>query len=135
MVGLAVVITTCALTSAAGLAAAALMARRRPARTIGPRFVSFAVGVLLGAVLLDLLPGLWQATGSLAALLGLLAAALLVSRLFDRLCACDHARCPGTGTPSTHRTHHTHRVRGTRGTRACERAERSCCWPATSCTA
>jgi zinc and cadmium transporter len=103
MVALDIVFTACLLSNAAGLAAAALVARRRRADFMGPRVISFAVGVLLGAVLLDLLPDLWDATGNLVALLGLLAAALLASRLFDRVCACDHTAAAGH-VPPAHRS-------------------------------
>lgn len=90
MIGLNVVITACVLANAAGLAAAAVMVYYRRATLAGPGLLSFVVGVLLGAVLLDLLPHLWEATGNLAALLGFFAAALLASRLFDRACVCSH---------------------------------------------
>ena len=90
MIGLEVVVTACLLTNAAGLAASAFVLNRHHINPTGPRLISFAVGVLLGVVLLDLLPHLWEATGNLAALLGLFAAALLASWLMDRACACNH---------------------------------------------
>lgn len=88
MIGLDVVFMTCLLANAAGLSVAALVVHHGRARAIGPRLPSFAVGVLLGVVLLDLLPHLWEATGSLLSVLGLFAAALLGGWLFDSACAC-----------------------------------------------
>jgi zinc and cadmium transporter len=90
MSDLDVVIIACVLANAAGLGAASLMVYCRRAMPVGPGLLSFVVGVLLGAVLLDLLPHLWEATGNLVALLGMFAAALLASRLFDSACACNH---------------------------------------------
>lgn len=89
-IGLDLVVAACVLTNVAGLLAAALVVHTRRARAAGPGLLAFAVGVLLGAVLLDLLPHLWEATGSLWSVLGLFAAALLASWLFDRACACAH---------------------------------------------
>ena len=88
MIDLDVVVIACVLVNAAGLVAAALVVQRPRANPKGPSLLSFAVGVLLGTVLLDLLPHLWEATGNLAAVMGLFAAALLASRLFDNVCAC-----------------------------------------------
>ncbi len=106
LIGLDVVLTACVLANAAGLGAAALVVHRRRADASGPRLLSFAVGVLLGAVLLDLLPHLWEATGNLAAVLGLFAAALLASRLFDRACACHHLPLVRLASQAHHK--HTH---------------------------
>lgn len=89
-IGLDVVVASCALANLAGLVAAALMVCGRRAAPIGPRLLSFVVGVLLGAVLLDLLPHLWEATGDLATVLGMFVAAIAVSGLFDRACLCRH---------------------------------------------
>jgi zinc and cadmium transporter len=89
MVGLHIVIAVCVLVNAAGVAAAALVVHRR-ARVAGPRLLSFAVGVLLGVVLLDVLPHLWESIGNTAALVVLFGTALLVGLVFDRLCICSH---------------------------------------------
>lgn len=103
-IGLDAVIAACVLANAAGLVAAALVVYWRRAAPIGPRLLSFVVGVLLGAVLLDLLPHLWEATGNLAALLGMFAAALVVSGLFDRACVCGHRPTGPRGSKAVH--HH-----------------------------
>ena len=89
-IGLDAVIAACVLANTAGVAAAALTVYWRRAAPVGPPLLSFVVGVLLGVVLLDLLPHLWEVTGNLAALLGMFAAALVVSRLLDRVCVCSH---------------------------------------------
>lgn len=103
-IGLDLVVTACVLTNLVGLLAAALVVHTRRARGAGPGLLAFAVGVLLGAVLLDLLPHLWEATGSLWSVSGLFAAALLASWLFDRACVCAHhpARTGDAATPDRH---------------------------------
>lgn len=102
-IGLDVVIVTCVLANAAGLVAAAMTVYWRRTAPAGPRLLSFVVGVLLGAVLLDLLPHLWEATGNLTALLAMFAVALVVSRLFDSVCACRH---PPIGRCASQTIHH-----------------------------
>lgn len=102
-IGLDVVIVTCVLANAAGLVAAAMTVYWRHTAPAGPRLLSFVVGVLLGAVLLDLLPHLWEATGNLTALLAMFAIALLVSRLFDSVCVCRH---PPIGRCASQTIHH-----------------------------
>ena len=114
MIGLEVVVTACLLTNAAGLAASAFVLNRRRINPTGPRLISFAVGVLLGVVLLDLLPHLWEATGNLAALLGLFAAALLASWLMDRACACNHLPVVCHASQA-HQHHGGHRASPSRG--------------------
>lgn len=89
MIGLDVVIAVCALVNVAGLVAAAFVVYHPHANPAGPRSLSFAIGVLLGAVLVDLLPHLWEATGNLAALGAVIAAAVVASRLFDGACSCS----------------------------------------------
>ena len=89
VIGLDVVVAMCVLVNAAGLVAAAFMVYRPRGNLAGPRSLSFAIGVLLGAVLVDLLPHLWEATGNLAALGGVIAAAVLASWLFDGACSCS----------------------------------------------
>lgn len=89
-ISLDVAIVTCVLVNAAGLVAAAMTVYWRRTAPAGPRLLSFVVGVLLGAVLLDLLPHLWEATGNLAAMVAMFAVALVVSRLFDSICVCRH---------------------------------------------
>lgn len=128
MIGLEVVVTACLLTNAAGLAASAFVLNRRRINPTGPRLISFAVGVLLGVVLLDLLPHLWEATGNLAALLGLFAAALLASWLMEwtvRVHAIISLSC---AMPRRH-------INTTAAIGLRPRAARGCCWSATSCTA
>ncbi|WP_158219610.1 ZIP family metal transporter [Ideonella sp. A 288] len=114
MIGLDVVLVACVLTNAAGLVAAAVVMHSQRARRAGPRLVSFAIGVLLGAVLLDLLPHLWEATGSVLSVMGLFAAALLASWLFDTACACSHrsVACNAVAQAPTnpHDLHHHHLV-------------------------
>lgn len=55
MLSLEIVIIACVLANAAGVGCAAFVARRG-AHPQGPRLLSVAVGVLLGAVLLEVLP-------------------------------------------------------------------------------
>lgn len=88
MSGIDVVLTACLLANAAGLGAAAFVLMRPRAQPTGPRLLSFAVGVLVGTVLLDLLPHLWEATGSIVTLSALFAVALLGSWWLDRICPC-----------------------------------------------
>jgi len=104
-IGLDAVIAACVLANAAALVAAALTVYWRRAAPVGPRLLSFVVGVLLGAVLLDLLPHLWEATGDVAALLGMFATALVVSRLFDRICGCSRRPVGPRSSKAVH--HHT----------------------------
>lgn len=88
MTGIDVVLTACLLANAAGLGAAAFVLLRPRAQPTGPRLLSFAMGVLVGTVLLDLLPHLWEATGSFVTLTALFAVALLGSWWLDRVCPC-----------------------------------------------
>lgn len=98
MSGIDVVLTACLLANAAALGAAAFVLLRPRAQPTGPRLLSFAMGVLVGTVLLDLLPHLWEATGSVATLAALFAVALLGSWGLDRACPCvGHARDGGSG--------------------------------------
>ena len=113
-IGLDVVIVTCVLANAAGLVAAAMTVYWRRTVPAGPRLLSFVVGVLLGAVLLDLLPHLWEATGNLTALLAMFAAALLVSWLFDSVCVCRHPPIRRCTSQTIHR-HGGQRASPTRG--------------------
>lgn len=101
-VGLDAVIAACGLANVAGVVGAALLVYGRRAAPIGPRLLSFVAGVLLGAVLLDLLPHLWEATGSLAAVVGMFVAALLLSGLFDRVCLCRHGPTGLRGSKALH---------------------------------
>lgn len=112
MIRFDLVVTACSLANAAGLVAAALAARR--CRLVGarPRLPSFAVGVLLGVVLLDLISDLWGATVNLATLLSLFAAALLASRLLDRACACGHLLVACQSVKTEHH-HHVEKVHWT----------------------
>jgi zinc and cadmium transporter len=106
VIGLDVVVMASVLANAAGAAAAALVVYWHRARQAGPRLLSFVVGSLLGAVLLDLLPHLWEATGSVGTVAGLIAAALVLSALFDRVCACAHQR--STRRAASGQPCHTH---------------------------
>ena len=115
-IGLEVVVVTCVLANVAGLIAAAMTVYWRRTTPVGPRLLSFVVGVLLGAVLLDLLPHLWEATGNLLALAALLAVALMVSRLFDSICVC---RQPPI-SPCASQTDHHHRGQVASPTRGAE---------------
>jgi zinc transporter ZupT len=92
------VLVACLLANIAGLGAAAFVLLRPNARPSGPRLLSFALGVLVGTVLLDLLPHLWEATGSVITVTALFAVALSASWWFDRVCPCvghRHAADPG----------------------------------------
>lgn len=110
MIGLSVVVAMCALVNAGGLAAAAFVLYRPRGNPGGPRALSFAIGVLLGAVLVDLLPHLWGATGNLAALGGVIAAAVVASRLFDGACSCSR-RLDGHASATHDHTRHDAAVR------------------------
>lgn len=104
MGGFDVVLTACLLVNAAGLGAAAFVLLRPGARPTGPRLLSFSMGVLVGTVLLELLPHLWEATGSAVTVAAMFAAALLVSWWLDRVCPCA-GHLPGDGTDG-HARHH-----------------------------
>jgi len=97
MSGINVVLTACLLVNAAGLGAAAFVLLRPRAQPSSPRLLSFAMGVLVGTVLLDLLPHLWEATGSIVTMTSLFAVALLSSWWLDRVCPCvGHPRGDGS---------------------------------------
>lgn len=102
MTTLETVVTAGLLVNASAVVASVTVFRRaRPSQT-SPRLLSFAIGVLLGTVLLDLLPHLWEATGSWAMVIALFTAALLASRLFDRVCPCRHVEHVDHPHHSTH---------------------------------
>ncbi|OYU96671.1 MAG: hypothetical protein CFE45_19155 [Burkholderiales bacterium PBB5] len=88
MDGLYAVITACLLSNAAGIGASAFVLSRARSDATSPRLLSFAMGVLVGTVLLDLLPHLWESTGSVTTVAALFAGALLASWWLDRLCTC-----------------------------------------------
>lgn len=92
------VLAACLLANMAGLGAAAFVLLRPRARPGGPRLLCFALGVLVGTVLLDLLPHLWEATGSVVTVTALFAVALSASWWLDRACPCvGHRRIAGSG--------------------------------------
>ncbi len=107
MSGIDVVLAACLLANAAGLGAAAFVLLRPRAQPTGPRLLSFAMGVLVGTVLLDLLPHLWEATGSIVTLTALFVVALLGSWGLDRVCPCV-GHPPGDGSRAAgHAGHET----------------------------
>lgn len=97
-----IVIIACVLANAAGVGCAALVAQRG-AHPQGPRLLSVAVGVLVGAVLLEVLPRLWESTGNPAMTFGLFGAAMLASVLFARMCICRHRAACGHKAGVDHR--------------------------------
>lgn len=97
MVGVDVVLAACVLVNLVGLTPAAWVLTTPRRSLVGPRLFSFSVGVVAGAMLLDVLPHLWEATGNMVTVLALFATALIVSRFVDRACSCRH---PGADHPA-----------------------------------
>ncbi len=105
MGGIELVFAACLLANVAGLGASAFVLLWSRARPVSPRLLSFAMGVLVGTVLLDLLPHLWEATGSMSTVGALFGVALLASWWVDRICPCVGHRpvaCSGAGRHAAH---------------------------------
>ena len=110
-IGLDIVATACGLAGASGLVTAGAVVWAK-VDFAGPRALGFVIGVLLGVVLLDVLPHLWESTGSAATVMWLTVCAALAAMLFDRLCDCGHAHAHGGGTEDGRNHRRTARKRG-----------------------
>jgi zinc and cadmium transporter len=109
-VTLAYILLACVAGAALSLALAALVAFRVQARWI-PTVVSYAVGALLGAVFLDLLPHLFEETRDHGRVAGFLLLGLLAFFVLEKLLLWRHHHHsddePGA-TPESHAHYHAH---------------------------
>jgi zinc and cadmium transporter len=109
-VTLAYILLACLAGAALSLALAALVAFRVQARWI-PTVVSYAVGALLGAVFLDLLPHLFEETRDHGRVAGFLLMGLLAFFVLEKLLLWRHHHHsddePGA-SPESHAHYHAH---------------------------
>jgi zinc and cadmium transporter len=109
-VTLAYILLACVAGAALSLALAALVAFRVQARWI-PTVVSYAVGALLGAVFLDLLPHLFEETKDHGRIAGFLLLGLLAFFVLEKVLLWRHHHHsddePGSG-PESHAHYHAH---------------------------
>ena len=107
---LAYILLACVAGAALSLALAALVAFRVKARWI-PTVVSYAVGALLGAVFLDLLPHLFEETKDHGRVAGFLLLGLLAFFVLEKVLLWRHHHHsddePGAG-PESHAHYHAH---------------------------
>ena len=103
------ILAACIGGSLLSLAIAALVAFRVRARWI-PTLVSFAVGALLGAVFLDILPHVFEETKSPARVAGFILFGILVFFLLEKLLLWRHHHHPdeADGEPVPHHGDHDH---------------------------
>ncbi len=93
---LAYILVACVLGTLLSLAIAAVVAFRVQARWV-PTLVSFAVGALLGAAFLDLLPHLFEESKDASRTAGLILAGLLVFFVLEKMLLWRHHHHPGEG--------------------------------------
>jgi len=101
------ILIACVAGSLLSLAIAAAVALRVRATWI-PTLVSFAVGALLGAVFIDILPDVLQATKSPSRIMGFLLAGILAFFILEKLLIWRHHHHPdeeGGVTPPHHGEH------------------------------
>jgi zinc and cadmium transporter len=108
MTTLAYILTACFLGSVLSLAVAALVAFRVQARWI-PTLVSFAVGALLGAAFLDLLPHIFEETRSPGRVAAFILLGILIFFVMEKLMLWrHHHHHDGEATVHPGVDHHDH---------------------------
>ena len=113
------ILVTCVAGSLLSLAIAASVALRVRAAWI-PTLVSFAVGALLGAVFIDILPDVLQKTKSPARIMAFLLAGILAFFILEKLLIWRHHHHPdeqGGVTPPHHGEHDEPHMHGQEGHR------------------
>jgi zinc and cadmium transporter len=116
---LASILVACIAGSLLSLAIAAAVALRVRAAWI-PTLVSFAVGALLGAVFIDILPDVLQATNNPPRIMAFLLAGILAFFILEKLLIWRHHHHPdeeGGVTPPHHGEHDEPHARGHEGER------------------
>src|SRR5262245_29893698 len=111
MTTLSWIVTACLLGGVLSVSAAAAVSwRADPSRV--PMLISYAVGALLGAVFLEILPHAFESVASPAALSGTILAGLLIFFLLEKLVLWRHHHGPQWGEPPsatpTHAQGHDH---------------------------
>jgi zinc and cadmium transporter len=102
---LANILVACIVGSLLSLALAALVAFRVRARWI-PTLVSFAVGALLGAVFLDILPHVFEETKNPARVAAFILAGILVFFVLEKMLLWRHHHHPDEDEDEGHTTPH-----------------------------